>query len=155
MEMKKCKECGKLFTPSNPRQQYCTERHFRPCPVCGKLVEIKYLSDPTPRCVDCRKMRKSSSAPSVVPKPNQSDTNELEATFQPSDYSDAVREHHIKKYTGRSGCGFVTGHSYLIRVLPNNPYGFLVEGTRDVTDEKDVNAALLISSMLSYHHFFV
>ena len=49
MEQKRCKECGEWFTPRSMRQQYCTKLHYRPCPVCGKLVEAKYLSDP-PRC---------------------------------------------------------------------------------------------------------
>lgn len=53
MEMKKCKECGKLFTPKSTRSQYCDRLHYRPCPVCGKPVEAKYLSDPA-RC--CSKM---------------------------------------------------------------------------------------------------
>lgn len=73
MEMKKCKECGKLFVPKSSRSQYCDNIHYRPCPVCGKLVEAKYLSDPA-RC--CSKMCqqelknvKSNQKPSPVAKP--------------------------------------------------------------------------------------
>lgn len=67
-EMRKCKECGKLFIPKNARVQYCSDLHYRPCPVCGKPVEAKYLSDPARVCSgECRKqlaeMRKNGIAP--------------------------------------------------------------------------------------------
>lgn len=50
LEMKKCKECGKLFMPTSNKQKYCSEDHYRPCPVCGKLIFAKYLSDPARCC---------------------------------------------------------------------------------------------------------
>lgn len=53
MEMRKCKECGKLFVPKG-REKYCSDVHYRPCPVCGEPVEAKYLSDPPKRCAACR-----------------------------------------------------------------------------------------------------
>jgi len=36
-----CPLCNKEFVPNTPRQVYCTEKHYGPCPVCGKLTEIK------------------------------------------------------------------------------------------------------------------
>ena len=56
-EQRACKECGKLFTPKG-REQYCPDIHYRPCPVCGKPVVAKYLSDPPRRCEDCKAKRK-------------------------------------------------------------------------------------------------
>lgn len=50
LEMKNCKECGKLFRPRSKNSVYCDGIHFRPCPVCGKPVEAKYLSDPARCC---------------------------------------------------------------------------------------------------------
>ena len=50
MEMKKCKECGSLFMPTSNKQKYCSAKHYRPCPVCGKAVYAKYLSDPARCC---------------------------------------------------------------------------------------------------------
>ena len=50
MNTRRCKECGKEFVPRTERQQYCDNEHFRPCPVCGKLVVVKYLSDPPRTC---------------------------------------------------------------------------------------------------------
>ncbi len=36
-----CEECGKSFVPTNNNQRYCTDVHYRSCPVCGKPVEVK------------------------------------------------------------------------------------------------------------------
>ena len=44
--MKKCKECGKLFKPDNPRQKYCNDQHYGPCPVCGKPTPLKWNGYP-------------------------------------------------------------------------------------------------------------
>ena len=52
-EMRKCKECGKLYTPKG-REQSCSDVHYRPCPNCGEPVVAKYLSDPPRRCDKCR-----------------------------------------------------------------------------------------------------
>ena len=49
-ELKRCKECGELFMPKSARQQYCKKIHYRPCPVCGKLVIAKHLGDPPRTC---------------------------------------------------------------------------------------------------------
>lgn len=59
---KRCKECGEYFTPRSMRQQYCDKLHYRPCPVCGKPVEAKYLSDP-PRCCskECQKLSRNKT----------------------------------------------------------------------------------------------
>lgn len=70
MELRKCKECGKMFQPKG-REQYCSDIHYRPCPVCGKPVIAKYLSDPARRCDDCKGKKadisKTPAAPSVKP----------------------------------------------------------------------------------------
>jgi len=54
--LRKCKECGKTFLPKG-REQYCSDIHYRPCPVCGDLVEVKYLSDPPRKCSKCKHIR--------------------------------------------------------------------------------------------------
>lgn len=66
LEMKKCKECGKLFVPKTKLSQYCNDLHYRPCPVCGKPVEAKYLSDP-PRCCsrECSKQKQAKDKEKV------------------------------------------------------------------------------------------
>ena len=55
-EMRKCKECGKMFMPTG-REQYCSDDHYRPCPICGKPVIAKYLSDPPRKCDECKHTR--------------------------------------------------------------------------------------------------
>lgn len=62
-EMRACKECGKMFMPKG-REKYCSDVHYRPCPVCGTPVVAKYLSDPPCKCKDCKgkKMQPASYA---------------------------------------------------------------------------------------------
>jgi len=79
--MKKiCKECGKEFEATDGRQKYCNRQHFRPCPVCGKLIEVIHLSNPTPKCSECGKHRIRKPKPtqfslfSFDPKPDTVDT---------------------------------------------------------------------------------
>ena len=65
MDMRKCKECGKMFQPKG-REQYCPDIHYRPCSECGEPVIAKYLSDPPRRCEKC-KGKRSASAPTLKP----------------------------------------------------------------------------------------
>lgn len=60
-EMRTCKECGKLFTPKG-REQYCSEIHYRPCPICGAPAEVKYFNDPPRKCDKCSHRRGSSKS---------------------------------------------------------------------------------------------
>ena len=52
MEKRQCKECGKWFQPKSSKNWYCNDTHYRPCPVCGKLVEVKRgtFNDPPRTC---------------------------------------------------------------------------------------------------------
>ena len=50
-----CKLCGKEFIPETYRQVYCKDKHYRPCPVCGKPVEVKAAYEPAHTCSsECR-----------------------------------------------------------------------------------------------------
>ena len=64
-ELRKCKECGKMFQPKG-REQYCSDIHYRPCPICGEPVIAVYLSDPPRRCAKC-KMIKKPADPTIKP----------------------------------------------------------------------------------------
>lgn len=69
MELRKCKECGKMFQPKG-REQYCSDIHYRPCPICGEPVIAKYLSDPARKCDKCRgKKTPSASTPAKPTAP--------------------------------------------------------------------------------------
>lgn len=62
--LKRCKECGKLFTPKG-RESYCSAPHYRPCPICGTPVEVTYFSDPPKKCPNC-KYRKVKPLPEAM-----------------------------------------------------------------------------------------
>lgn len=54
-----CKLCGTEFEPTNNTQRICKGVHYKPCPVCGKLIEWKgYI-----RCcsVECSKQKRAST----------------------------------------------------------------------------------------------
>ena len=72
VQMRVCKECGKMFVPKG-REQYCSDIHYRPCPVCGELVVAKYLSDPPRKCDKCkgRKMQPATAKPKQLFKIDQ------------------------------------------------------------------------------------
>lgn len=51
----KCKCCGKEFTTTSNCQVYCSGPHYGPCPICGKMVEIKDMSIGPQTCSkECR-----------------------------------------------------------------------------------------------------
>lgn len=55
---KVCKLCGKTFQTTSTRRVYCEDKHYGPCPVCGKLVEIKeYYKGPQACSKECRVAR--------------------------------------------------------------------------------------------------
>lgn len=84
LEMKKCKECGKLFTPKSAQSVYCDDIHFRPCPVCGKAVEAKYLSDPARCCSkECSAVARAQKKEAEKAKTIESVLNPMKA-FDPS-----------------------------------------------------------------------
>lgn len=143
-----CKECGQPFIPTKPRQKYCERKHFRPCPGCGKQIEIKWLSNPTPKCDECRKHRTRKKIQVV--------TDEII-----SETSDQKHELHChsdnyvtRKYVGKSTCGFVHNHKYTVGLVPNEPYGYLVHAISDQTTDDDVNIGLLIAGISSWDRFF-
>ena len=53
-----CPLCNKEFQPHAVRQVYCNDKHYAPCPVCGKLTEIKDYNIGVQACSDaCRVAR--------------------------------------------------------------------------------------------------
>lgn len=49
-EIRTCLLCGKEFHPISNTTLYCNGPHYKPCPICGKPVLIKYPYQPTPGC---------------------------------------------------------------------------------------------------------
>lgn len=55
LNSKICPLCGKEFIPETVRQVYCKDTHYGPCPVCGKIVQIKdYNIGPQACSEECR-----------------------------------------------------------------------------------------------------
>ncbi len=61
----------------------------------------------------------------------------------------------VRKYTGRTTCGFIHNHKYLVKLTKNADVGFTVWAIEDVTEEDEVNIGLKISSENSWNHFFI
>lgn len=176
MEMKKCKECGKLFVPKSARSQYCDDLHYRPCPVCGKPVEAKYLSDP-PRCCskECqqasRAKNRPSVSPSITPIVDKVDITSDSGLIHVNVLSDIV-SHNIKRdiseegkqlkengqartFLGASCCGFTSGHTYLVELNRDIGYStYQVSAYYDLTEDKSVDLEIAIASMISFNQFF-
>lgn len=43
-------DCTNMFVPMNSNQRYCTESHYRKCPICKKLFAVKDLVTPSETC---------------------------------------------------------------------------------------------------------
>ena len=130
-----CKECGKPFEPDNPHQKYCKRDHYRPCPICGNDVKIKYLSDPTPRCECCRGKRK------------------LDVTkgYNSSQSSGAAV---VRRYTGKDRSRWEVDHSYAIKIRKEK-YGYVILANKDMTTGEDVNLYMMLSHLDDVNDVFV
>lgn len=179
VEMKKCKECGKLFVPRNPRQQYCDELHYRPCPVCGKPVEAKYLSDPARVCSnECKKIlaqrkrdEKKNVKASEIVQPVEEVVEVLEVVkdeakasvkvdlpksgaIVDTQYEDMMKNSHkVKEYNGKDVCGFKNGHVYAVDI-ERPEYAYEVTAVYDFTDHESVDYMLPVSSKTSFYRYF-
>lgn len=61
---KVCKICGKSFRTSVANTSICSEPHYRPCPICGKPVEVKRgreYESPRTCSIECRRKLRESS----------------------------------------------------------------------------------------------
>lgn len=164
MEVKKCAECGKPFSG---RGKYCSDTHYRPCPICGTPVIAKYLSDPARRCDKC----KGSKAPANTSKPKQlfSLEPEVVSEMKPKavDWSDKIVSETPEKVETAVFCemqngtvriyigpeikkGFIPGHEYLIHV-EHDGYTYVVTSKEDLTSGEDVDIAVNYSSQISFH----
>lgn len=181
-ELRKCKECGKLFTPKG-REQYCPDVHYRPCPVCGKPVIAKYLSDPARKCENCRGKKAPSAVMSFAKfmqadEPKKAEPNKVaEQKTQPqkqdvpawmsrvetkdrptvdSSIFCEVESGSVRMYIGNAypNC-FIPGHEYLLKVLKEEVGTYSVYGLQDLTTgEEDLTIFMPVSSQISYNRQF-
>lgn len=174
MEMKKCKECGKLFLPKSKRQQYCDAIHYRPCPVCGKPVIAKYLSDPARRCDDCKHIKSSNSGFTkikshvaiVVPDDLVAvDAGESVTDSASADSSlptpatviaidDFTLNRPVKvKYIGPDTCGWIPNDVYMV-TFEKIAYGYSATGIENISKEELVDLHIKLTSLNSVNQYY-
>lgn len=164
LEMKRCKECGKLFMPTSNKQKYCSAEHYRPCPVCGKPVFAKYLSDPARCCSGVCKAKLgklNKEGHKLVPMPGIEKLAELKAEVEANaavesieaiqSYCEADVEATLtlfteratagtekKKYAGLDADGWTWGHVYAVTIAQEGKE-HIVKATYDYTTEQVVD----------------
>lgn len=133
MSINICKECGKQFEATSARIAYCPGPHYRPCPICGEPVLVKYLSDPARRCEKCKGVRSS-----VPAKPK----------FEKPDGAGIV-------YKGHAILGFTPGHEYHTTMEWDGWSAYVIDADYDFTDDKPVELQIRLSSKKSISDYFV
>lgn len=145
MSINICKECGKQFEASSPRIRYCSDIHYRPCPICGKPVVAKYLSDPARRCDECKNKGKMVPPARVeIVAPELTEIREESEVTATSGYI----------YAGPNILGFIPGHEYIIDVQWDSASAYVVEAKFDVTEDSEVSLYMLLSSKSSLNQYF-
>ena len=141
------------------------------CPVCGKLVEAKYLSDPPKKCDACRGSKVQVMKPaSAVPKKlftlptlegmlkareKQQEAakpvklDNVPAINREADYPDALR------YIGPTlRCGLIHNHKYTIE-SEKKDYVYWVTALMDATMGRAVDITIQYASKISIDQKFV
>lgn len=90
LEAKKCAYCGNDFIPNSPRQVYCDNDHYGPCPVCGKPVKISDMSV-GPQCC-------SKSCIQIQTRKTNKSKYGTEFYFQSDDFSKKSKDTNRIKY---------------------------------------------------------
>lgn len=159
LEMKTCKECGKLFMPTSNKQKYCSEKHYRPCPVCGKLIFAKYLSDPARCCSGTCKsklgkfnkenayvaevMEQKAQLGIEIPKIDPEQIKPVYPTVERMIDLIQSRTYHPtdgtarKRFTGPSIDGWNEGHEYAV-IVTHVGKEHIVKATYDYTAQESV-----------------
>lgn len=101
-QVKKCELCGKEFTSLSSTQKYCNDKHYRPCPVCGKNVEINIAHVSLITCCsqECsNKLREKTCLEKYgVPVSSQSDTARAKLSIASINSQSQRQQTCIKKY---------------------------------------------------------
>ena len=85
-----CKYCGKEFETTSNRRIYCYDKHYGPCPVCGKLVEIHDMAKGPSACsTECRQQ--------LIERTNLEKYGTA-CVFQNDDVKEKIKETNVRKY---------------------------------------------------------
>lgn len=102
--IRKCKWCGKEFTPTSERQLYCNDIHYQVCLVCGKKFEIDVRKDQTVKtCSDkCRYILASRNKDIATMKDRLQHTMMekygVENAMQLPEFQDKIKQTNKEKY---------------------------------------------------------
>ena len=125
---KTCKYCGKQFSTHDPRQEYCSDPHYGPCPVCGESTRIYDLSIGPQSCSDqCKqKLRETTCEARYGNKcVLNSDHGKAKARLTSkvkygTDFYQQTQEFHTKyglsKYSVKSSDGLIFDNKYELSV---------------------------------------
>ena len=147
MSINICKECGKQFEAKSPRVAYCSDIHYRPCPVCGKPVVAKYLSDPARRCDECKNKGKMAPKSRVSVQPINPEVKEIVEADDQATGAKFV-------YQGKDILGFKSGHEYLLSINWNGLSAYEVVAKFDFTIDSEVDLFMMLSSKTSIEQYF-
>lgn len=167
-EMRKCKECGKLFQPKG-REQYCSNIHYRPCPICGTPVIAKYLSDPPRRCANCKATNKlttharqlfdlsdNQSTDIVIDNQSSDEVSVSNPTVEQVNIDISSNTGDVRRFIGkdyRRGKGYLPDHIYKLSI-EKDEYSYIISASYDYTDNKEVSITELFSSIISIDGHF-
>lgn len=173
-DMRRCKECGKLFQPKG-REQYCSDIHYRPCPICGEPVEAKYLSDPPRRCANCKANKLTQrikplfnipdiQSPDIIEPTSKANVAQPSKSSNEKSVSNPTRQLNteelstkdIRKFIGkdyRKKRGFLPNHVYELSI-GREEYSYCITALYDYTANKQVDIVELFSSVTSIEQHF-
>lgn len=87
-------------------------------------------------------------------KPEEIPHTEVSKPKSHKSYTVDSDSYTVRKYVGRTACGFIHNHKYLVKLTKNSDVGFTVSAIEDITNDDEVNIGLRLSSENSWDYFF-
>lgn len=87
-------------------------------------------------------------------QPEETTHNEVSKSKPHKSYTVDSDSYTVRKYVGRTTCGFIHNHKYLVKLTKNSDVGFTVLAIEDITNDDEVNIGLRLSSETSWDYFF-
>ena len=87
-------------------------------------------------------------------QPEETTHSESSETKPHKSYTVDSDSYTVRKYVGRTACGFIHNHKYLVKLTKNSDVGFTVSAIEDITNDDEVSIGLRLSSENSWNYFF-
>ena len=87
-------------------------------------------------------------------QPKETPHNEVSKPKSHKSYTVDSDSYTVRKYVGRTTCGFIHNHKYLVKLTKNSDVGFTVSAIEDITNDDEVSIGLRLSSENSWDYFF-